>query len=253
MSVSRWFYGRAAIRSVVESSPECVDRLILAREQLVEHQDLAVLAKKKRIPVEWQGETKISRLVESSRHQGVAALLQVPKPKLFQEVLSSSGKTDKKYEFIVYSDGVSNPHNLGSIWRAMAHFGLSAWIQGNEDSEDPVAHGAWTPASFRMAQGGALFVDVLMGSGRTHDYTRLRELGYRLIGTSVDRAVPYTSISWKGPVCLVLGNEEKGTASHNAISDWVTIPGSGRVESLNVSTAASILFAHAVHERAKSS
>jgi TrmH RNA methyltransferase len=46
------------------------------------------------------------------------------------------------------------------------------------------------------------------------------------------------------PVALVLGNEEHGLATdvEKACTRLVTIPGSGRVESLNVSVAGAVLI-----------
>jgi TrmH RNA methyltransferase len=46
------------------------------------------------------------------------------------------------------------------------------------------------------------------------------------------------------PVAIVMGNEEHGMAPEvaKACTRLVTIPGSGRVESLNVSVAAAVLM-----------
>jgi len=52
-----------------------------------------------------------------------------------------------------------------------------------------------------------------------------------------------------GPIALVLGNEERGVppATAAACDLRVTLPGSGRVESLNVSVAAAVLM-HALSD-----
>jgi TrmH RNA methyltransferase len=66
---------------------------------------------------------------------------------------------------------------------------------------------------------------------------------YRVIGTVLGKG---TSTIERGarPLALVLGNEETGVAAHTitACDDIVTIPGSGRVQSLNVAAAAAILI-----------
>jgi TrmH RNA methyltransferase len=67
---------------------------------------------------------------------------------------------------------------------------------------------------------------------------------YRVVGTALgNRAAP---AAWSGdrPVALVLGNEETGLdpATFAACDEVIAIPGSGRVQSLNVAATAAILI-----------
>src|ERR671922_49253 len=56
--------------------------------------------------------------------------------------------------------------------------------------------------------------------------------------------LPVARLAGDRPVALILGNEEEGlgAATLAACDEVVTIPGSGRVQSLNVSAAAAILI-----------
>jgi TrmH RNA methyltransferase len=92
-------------------------------------------------------------------------------------------------------------------------------------------------------------VEVLVARGGLEDFVRGIAAGYEVIGTAVAGARPLAEVSRaaaasRRPVALVLGNEERGLAPGvaAACSRLVTIPGSGRVESLNVSTAAAVLM-----------
>ena len=68
--------------------------------------------------------------------------------------------------------------------------------------------------------------------------------GYEVVGAATRGGRPELSRSSARPLALVLGNEEHGLdpAVAAACSRLVTLPGAGRVESLNVSVAAGILI-----------
>jgi TrmH RNA methyltransferase len=74
----------------------------------------------------------------------------------------------------------------------------------------------------------------------------LRELRqhYRVVGTALGQAAIPAGGSGNRPVALILGNEETGLdpATLAECDEEVTIPGSGRVQSLNVAAAAAILI-----------
>jgi TrmH RNA methyltransferase len=72
----------------------------------------------------------------------------------------------------------------------------------------------------------------------------LRTAGYDVVGAATRGGRPRARAQTAAPLALVLGNEEHGLAEDAAAacSRLVTLPGSGKVESLNVSVAAGILL-----------
>jgi TrmH RNA methyltransferase len=74
---------------------------------------------------------------------------------------------------------------------------------------------------------------------------------YRVLGTAAREGTPLDPLERSDrPIALVLGNEEDGLprATLAACDAIVTIPGSGSVQSLNVSASAAILI-HALTQR----
>ena len=61
----------------------------------------------------------------------------------------------------------------------------------------------------------------------------------------------YTKGDYTGPVCLIMGAEDKGIPQeHLALCDeWARIPILGKIESLNVSVAAGVLMYEIVKQR----
>jgi TrmH RNA methyltransferase len=68
--------------------------------------------------------------------------------------------------------------------------------------------------------------------------------GFRVAGAVAEGGVNPAELPRDRPVALVLGNEEQGLAAETraACEARVTLRGSGRIESLNVSVAAGILI-----------
>lgn len=140
-------------------------------------------------------------------------------------------------------DRVGNAHNLGAIARTAAFFGVAHIVVPHHPQQALPGE-----AAHRVAEGGLESVEILCVKDLA---TFCRELAphYCVVGTAVLGAKSLKNFSQNRkasdtrPIALVLGNEEHGLAPEvaAACAALVTIPGSGRVESLNVSVAAAIL------------
>ena len=141
---------------------------------------------------------------------------------------------------LIILDGIGNPHNLGAIARTMAYFGLKYLL-----ISDHPAQASLSDAAHRVAEGGLEFLEVYRAAGCGKVCKSLREI-YRVVGTALGKnAVEMDKLpSDDRPLALVLGNEEHGLAydTLHACEAVLLIPGSGRVQSLNVSATAAILI-----------
>ena len=141
---------------------------------------------------------------------------------------------------LIILDGIGNPHNLGAIARTMAYFGLKYLL-----ISDHPAQASLSDAAHRVAEGGLELLEVYRAVGCGKVCKSLREI-YRVVGTTLGKnAVEMDKLpSDDRPLALVLGNEEHGLAHDtlNACEAALLIPGSGRVQSLNVSATAAILI-----------
>jgi len=135
-------------------------------------------------------------------------------------------------------DGVGNPHNFGAIARSAAFFGCTGLLL----SGDPRQAGL-SDAAYRTAEGG---LEHLALFRMANPAVALRAMAPRFTTVAaVSRGgVPPLALPRGKPFALVLGNEEEGPppATLAACAHGVTLPGSGRVESLNVSVAAAVLI-----------
>ncbi len=110
----------------------------------------------------------------------------------------------------------------------------------------PVSPEAALPseAAYRVSEGGLEHVTIWR-VGRLGAWLKeLRASGYEVIGAATRGGRPDAMRTSSAPLALVLGNEETGMAPDvaAACNRLVTLPGTGKVESLNVSVASAVLI-----------
>jgi TrmH RNA methyltransferase len=142
---------------------------------------------------------------------------------------------------VLLLDRIGNAHNLGAIARTAAFLDVSRIVIPN----DPVA-ALPGEAAHRVAEGGLEVVQVFRVPSLVAFVRDLAAAGYEVVGAATRGGRPELAPRGRGtkPVALALGNEEHGLAPEMAAActRLVTIPGSGKVESLNVSVAAAVLM-----------
>ncbi len=176
---------------------------------------------------------ELAKVSDSVHHEGVCILAR-ELPILSEEAFFSSLKSLPKSVCLLYLDGVENPHNIGSILRTAAHFGIP-YILGEKL---PPLSGSCC----RIAKGGAEVVRLVALSDPVRSLARLRKEGFSLVATSSHRGDPLHQFQFPSRTILAIGSESKGVnpALLKAAPKSVRILGTGLMESLNVSVAAGL-------------
>jgi TrmH RNA methyltransferase len=186
----------------------------------------------------------LRRISGSTHHEGVAILAKAIRRWTLEDLLAA---TQRGTGPILYLDGVENPHNLGSILRTAAHFGVMA-VAGRGGELPPLS-----PAAVRVAEGAAESVPVCDLADPPADLRRLAKAGFAIVAASSHRGESPQQAPFAGRCVLVLGSEGKGLspAIERVATSRVCIPGTGAVESLNVSVACGVLLGEAWRQRGK--
>jgi TrmH RNA methyltransferase len=192
----------------------------------------AILAAARK-PYRLVDEAELEKVAATSHHGGVAMVAKARVPAIFDATKPPRGK------FLLVLDGIGNPHNLGAIARSAAFFGAPALLIGE-------GFGAALPsgAAYRTAEGGLEWLDLYRTRDVPAALTAL-EPHYRTVAATLSRdADSLKELPRDRPVALVLGNEEAGCSPEvlAVCRRQVRIPGSGRVQSLNVAQAAAVLL-----------
>ncbi len=231
--------GLAAVRARFAREPGSIQRLFFdhATGQRV-GVICKVLAQAKKIyrqvePVE------LERIAGSVHHGGIVAVVAPPALRLptADEVRSWV----KRGETVLLLDRIGNAHNLGAIARTAAFFGVrQVVIPDHPGAARP------TDAAHRVAEGGLEHLTVWLAKDLAGFAKELAAAGFEVIGAATRGGRPDAVRRDRDakPVALVLGNEEHGLSLETAAActRLITLPGSGQVESLNVSVAAGVLM-----------
>jgi len=127
--------------------------------------------------------------------------------------------------------------NVGTVVRSLEAVGASPLylLDGGVD--------AYHPTVIRASMGASFFVPAVECSF-SRFVSWVGDKRIFLVGTSARAPSPFTAISPPEPWILLLGNEQKGLtdAQQSACDAMVSLPMHGRISSLNLAVAASILL-----------
>jgi tRNA (guanosine-2'-O-)-methyltransferase len=134
-------------------------------------------------------------------------------------------------------DNVASPFNVGSILRTAAAMKVDhLWFAGETASPSHAK-------TAKTALGSQRFITTTACRTATDAVAAARAAGYRIVGLELaDDATALPDLAIDGPVCLVIGHEDRGLSPATlGLCDAVTfIPQLGRIGSLNVATATAI-------------
>ena len=138
-----------------------------------------------------------------------------------------------------------NADNLGMLLRSADAAGASSVV---------LAAGTTDPFSRRAVRGsrGAVFsLPICIAGFARRAIEEASGRGLRIVATSANADTEYTAFDYTGPVMIVVGNEHTGlSAETRALADAVVrIPMLGRIHSLNIAVAASLVLYEAARQR----
>lgn len=230
------YYGTAACRALWQARPQDVIRIYIEEGLIKQFADLLKWAAGQRKAYHVVTHEELEKITESVHHQGICLLARdTPQsgfPSLFKIL-----KADSRPQLLLYLDGVENPHNLGAIVRSCAHFGIR-YILGEAGKLPRLS-----PSACRVAEGGAEFVELVSLDRPLEQLKQLQQLGFTLLATAMQRGHDLYRYEFPQRSVLIFGAEEHGVsqAMFKAADATLHIPGSGHVESLNVSVAFALI------------
>lgn len=226
------YYGIAACQALWERRPHDIVRVYLEEPLIPKFTELLRWVAAKRKAYHIVASDDLERLTESIHHQGICILARERSPLEFSD-LQGLLHEDQGKQLLVYLDGVENPHNFGAIVRSCAHFGVR-FILGAE-GRLPKLSGA----ACRVAEGGAEQVALVLLRQPARQLHQLQEMGFQTVATAGGRGGSLYQHSFAPRTLLIMGAEQVGVsgALFDVARQVLKIPGSGGVESLNVSVA----------------
>lgn len=143
----------------------------------------------------------------------------------------------KQASLVVLLDHVVDEGNFGAIVRSAEVVGASCVIIANARCAS-VGVGA-----YKTSAGAALHMPIVQVVNLARAIDELKEHGFWVIGASEHAQQTVWDAPFTGKVCLIMGSEENGISSLvQKKCDFICkLPQRGRIESLNVAQAATVM------------
>tara|TARA_B100001063_G_C16602052_1_gene471251 strand:+ start:54 stop:800 length:747 start_codon:yes stop_codon:yes gene_type:complete len=142
-------------------------------------------------------------------------------------------------------DGVTDPRNIGSLIRSAAAFGINGVVikERNFPSESKLM--------FKAACGAIEYINIFKVSNINSTLKNLKDKNFWVYGFDGKGTKNFTEIEWKGNNILLFGSEGSGMHQHTSkYADFlVRIDINEKIESLNISNSAAIVFHHLSYQK----
>lgn len=235
--------GRNAVRELLRSG-RAIDKIYVkngSREGSV----VVIVAEAigRGIPIVEVDQNKLDRIACGGNHQGVVAMAAGKEYSTVEDILEIAAARGEK-PLIVVSDGIEDPHNLGALIRCAECAGAHGIIIPKRRAVGV------TPVVVKCSAGAIEHMAIARVTNLATTLKDLKDAGIWIFAAEAGGEA-YYDVDFDVPAAIVFGSEGNGVSRLvKERSDFnVSIPMYGLVNSLNVSTAASVVLCHAARVR----
>jgi TrmH family RNA methyltransferase len=207
-------------------------RFVLAGETLSKRgRELLVELQSRGVETEIVAQGLLQSVGETENSQGILAVLEESQLSLPQSLT-----------FVLITDQIRDPGNLGTLLRTAAAAGVQAVFLPPETAEP------FAPKVVRAGMGAHFRVPIL---SCTWEEIRAHTKGMVIHLADVDGTTLYWQADFLSPAALIVGGEAEGASqwAREMAKSHISIPMPGRSESLNASAAGAILMFEVVRQR----
>jgi 23S rRNA (guanosine2251-2'-O)-methyltransferase len=207
-------------------------------------EEIIQLAQAKEIPVCVKRAEEFENIARGINHQGILAFCKTFAYSNLEHVLESASKLPGT-GLLIAVDHITDEGNLGAIIRTCAFFGVHGLILPKDRSAGV------TGRVIKRCAGTHHYLPIarVVNLGRALDF--LTGKGFWIIGAAGESPQSIYRFDWARDVVLVVGNESTGLSpsARKRCHELISVPGSGSVDSLNVSVAAGIILSEVCRRR----
>lgn len=235
--------GRNAVSELLKSG-RAVDKIYIKKgERTGSITVIASEAIKRSIPiVELEG-NKLDNMSGGQNHQGIIASAALKDYVSIDEILDSAKEKGEK-PLIIIADGVEDPQNLGALLRVAECCGAHGVIIPKRRAV------GLTEAVGRASAGAVEYVPVAKVTNLASAIDELKEKGLWIFAAEAG-GTPHYQTDMTCGAGIILGSEGFGVSRLlKDKSDFIiSIPMYGKINSLNVASAAAVILSEAAKQR----
>ena len=172
---------------------------------------------------------------EQILHQGYVAEVERLEEKNLKEFIKN-----KENITLACLDGVTDPRNIGSVIRSAASFSIDGIIVKERLFPEN------SKSMYKASSGSIEHTNIFKVANINSTLKFLREKNFWIYGFSSEGNKDFTKYDWKGNNVLLFGSEGHGLKEKTSkyIDFPVKIKINDKIESLNISNSATIVFFH---------
>ncbi len=237
-------YGRNPVIEAIRAG-KSVEKVLIAEEikgQIIT--EITALARRNNVSVERISKQKLGEQAKNFNTQGVIAFIKSQSYASIEDILNKSKELNEP-PLLALLDGIEDPHNLGAIIRSAEGAGLHGIILPKKRSA------GLTSTVTKTSAGASNYVLTAQVSNLNYTIDNLKKNNVWIAGADQNAAQHFTEVDLSGPLAIVIGAEGRGI--HRLVKEncdfLVSIPMFGKMNSLNASVAAALLFFEARRQR----
>lgn len=237
--------GRNAVKELLSGGRDIEKIFVQSGEREGSINLLIGMAAERKIQIREVERKKLDELSGGARHQGIVAIAAERNYYSVDDILAYAEEKGEK-PLIVMLDGVTDPHNLGAIIRSAECCGAHGIIIPKRRSV------GLTTVVAKSSAGAVEHMRVAKVTNLSQTIDDLKERGLWFYLADMDGA-PYYETELTSPTVIVMGSEGFGASRlvKESCDFVVSIPLYGKVDSMNVSCAASVILAECARQRNK--
>jgi len=242
---SEIIYGIHPVSEALTARRRNFFEIYIAEKKISKRVEAAVaLAESLHIPIRKISSSQLRSNVNSDMHQGIGAKVSsYPLVDIF-DFLNKTEHQNRRH-FVLILDNIVDPHNLGALIRTANCVGIDGVIIPKNRSAPP------SPAVSKASSGALEHIMLSRVTNLVSVIRHLAKKGIWIVGTEKTADGSLFDCDLTGSVAIIIGGEEKGIRPlvKKYCDFLISIPQTGRVNSLNASAAGAVVMYEAFRQR----
>jgi 23S rRNA (guanosine2251-2'-O)-methyltransferase len=237
-------YGKNPVIEALEAGQSINKIYLFSGPKNPVDKEIIQLARQNGIPVREVDRKKLIELAGQEKTQGVVAILTEIGYSTIEDIFNQATQRQEA-PLIAILDEIQDPHNFGAIIRSAEAFGFHGIIFPKDRSvgiTDTVA---------KTSAGSVFHIPIVRVQNLARWMKELKNQNVWIAGADQQAETSLFEADLNRPLAVVIGSEGKGTRRlvKESCDFLVRIPMVGKINSLNASVAAALIFCEARKQR----
>ena len=236
-------YGWNTCMQFFKKRPDDLCRLFFSKQRSSALGSLKKWCAVKILPYRELDLDSLNKVASATHHEGIVMVVRpLESPEINHLIRSGLGQKG----IAIALDRIGNTHNLGAILRNCAFFGAEGIVLSDHEDQAKL-----TSSAARTAEGAMDITPIYQCKELTVALKNFIASNIYVVGADLHAQQSLYDIEILFPCVVVLGNEQEGLSSSvkKQCNEVVQIPGTEKIQSLNVAVASGVSLSELIRRR----